>query len=283
VNLTKHTTHGLEFQSAYTYSKLLDDNQGQLSQDAAGTTVVYNLNTYIPKEDWGPAAFDVRQNWRFNALYHVPNIGSSMLAKLEHGWWVGTVVGVQTGSPFTITLSTNRDQSGEDNGSGGIDRPDVVTSGNLATIQAQTATAQTTAGCAANPAASPVCSYKPVVFNKSTVITGNPGQWYNPNMFALPALGLLGTESRNMLAGPGIATWDLNFNKDTALKILGEAGQLQFRAEFFNLLNHPNFGQPGLTAFTGTVTDLQEGSAETPIGTTTTNPREIQFSLKVLF
>ena len=275
VNLTKRAGHGLEFQSAYTYSKVLDDSQGQLSQDSSNTQ--YNLNPFNAMGDWGPANFDVRQNWRFNALYHIPNVGSGLLAKFQNGWWIGTIVGVQTGAPFDITINTNRDQSGENGGGGGIDRPNVVTSDNIAAIQ----TAATNA-CKAS-ASSPACGYTPVVFNKNTVITGNPNQWYNANMFALPAVGVPGNEGRNMLPGPGVATWDMSFNKNTALPFLGEAGQLQFRAEFFNLLNHPNFGQPGLTPFTGSLTNQQETPSVTPITTTTTDPREIQFSLKVLF
>ena len=53
---------------------------------------VYNTNPFDVQADRGPADFDVRQNWRFNALYHVPNVGSGLLAKLENGWWVGTIV-----------------------------------------------------------------------------------------------------------------------------------------------------------------------------------------------
>jgi hypothetical protein len=75
----------------------------------------------------------------------------------------------------------------------------------------------------------------------------------------------------------------MTFNKHTALPFLGGVGQLQFRAEFFNLLNHANFGQPPLTPFPGTIADQQEAPSVTAIAKTTTEPREIQFSLKVLF
>ena len=54
-------------------------------------------------------------------------------------------------------------------------------------------------------------------------------------------LGQLGTAGRNILTGPPERDWDFSLVKDTKLGFLGEAGMLEFRAEFFNVLNHPNF------------------------------------------
>ena len=60
----------------------------------------------------GPACSDVTHNLRFNVLYHIPNIKSdNFAAKMEHGWWVGTIWSAQTGYPFTPILGTNRSQS----------------------------------------------------------------------------------------------------------------------------------------------------------------------------
>jgi len=117
------------------------------------------------------------------------------------------------------------------------------------------------------------------------VIVGSPNEWYNPNMFTLQPTGTIGTVGRDSLTGPGLATWDINVNKDTHLRWLGEQGVLQFRAEVFNLLNKANFGLPNATAFSGTAGDLVEKPLATAgvISTTSTDPREFQFSLKLIF
>jgi hypothetical protein len=274
-NLTKRTSHGLQFQTAYTYSKLLDDTQGQVSQEVNAYSTMFVQNPFDPQADKGPSSFDVRQNLRFNTLYEMPALRSqSALAKFARGWWVGTIVGVQTGTPFNPLLGADREQSGIDGSAAGIDRPDVVTSANIGVV---TAEAQ----------ALGLTDYTPTIFNKKTVITHNPRQWFNPNMFALQPVGMPGNASRNLLTGPGYADWDFNVSKNTAMPFLGEQGELQLRAEFFNILNHTNFGMPtSTTVFPGTVTGGLQSSPESTAGgitTTAADPREIQFSVKVLF
>ncbi|HWF37123.1 MAG TPA: TonB-dependent receptor, partial [Candidatus Acidoferrales bacterium] len=262
VNLTKRVTHGLEFQSAYTWSKSLDDSQGELAPDVGGSQVLWIENPFNPKSDWGPSIFDIRQNWRFNVLYHLPAIqGDSFAAKALSGWWMGSIVAVQTGYPFSPLIGSDREQVGIFTGAN-IDRPSYVTSANLAQAQ---------------PGA--------VVYNHGSAIMGSPNEWYNPNMFTLQLTGTIGTVGRDSLTGPGLATWDINVNKDTHLRWLGEQGVLQFRAEVFNLLNKANFGLPNATAFSGTAGDLVEKPLATAgvISTTSTDPREFQFSLKVIF
>jgi len=109
-------------------------------------------------------------------------------------------------------------------------------------------------------------------------------------MFRLAPTGFLGNGSRGMLRGPGLSTWDLSLNKDTALPFLGESTKLQFRAEIFNLLNHANFSIPASIGrvFVGTLAD-PAGASEAPISnvgritTTATSSRQIQLALKVIF
>ena len=127
-----------------------------------------------------------------------------------------------------------------------------------------------------------------IPFNNATVITGNPKQWFNPLMFTPGPVGYLGTAGRDMLRGPHLSEFDLSVNKDTAAHFLGEAGQVEFRAEFFNIFNHPNFGMPVGNTYVGTVTDPSEYD-ETPISNsgaitnTVTTSRQIQLSLKLIF
>ena len=117
---------------------------------------------------------------------------------------------------------------------------------------------------------------------------GTPNLWFDPCAFAIEPLGTLGNEGRNIFPGPGLANLDFSVVKDTALPLLGEAGRLEFRAEFFNILNHPNFQMPANQVFSGSLTAQQD--VEAPVATagqiTTTGSytaRQIQFALKVLF
>ena len=238
VNLTKRVGHGLEFQSAYTYSKLLDDTEGLSNSDTSGSQTGQIEDPFNRKLEWGPGNFDVRQNWRFNALYHFPNHVQGFADKFVNGWWMGSIVAVQTGTPFSPLLSSDREQAGLAGTNGGLERPNYVTASNIAAI---TAAAQAAGLTTCPPNSSGCFPYNPVIYNPKTVITGNVQQWFNPNMFALQPVGTIGDVGRNTLTEPGLATWDFSVNKDTAVR-LGEAGRIQFRAELFNILNHPNFG-----------------------------------------
>jgi hypothetical protein len=117
-------------------------------------------------------------------------------------------------------------------------------------------------------------------FTASSIITGNPNQWFNPAAFTLPPLGVLGNLGRDVFTGPGIFDADVSFTKDTKIPEISEQFSLQFRAELFNIFNHPNFGLPATGAFTGS------GAVNASAGlitTTTTASRQIQFSLRVRF
>ena len=283
VNLTKKLSHGVQFQAAYTYSKLLDDTEGVANSDTSGSTTSQVEDPLDPILDYGPANFDVRQNLHFNVLYHLPDFVSrqSFTGKFVNGWWTGSIVSVQTGMPFSPLLASDREQAGLAGTNGGLERPSYVTAANVATIAAEAQAAGLTT-CPAN--SSGCIPYNPVVYNAKTVITHSVQQWFNPNMFALQPVGTIGDVGRNTLTEPGLATWDFSLNKDTALGMLGESGKLQFRAEFFNLLNHTNFGPAQNGGFlAGSVGDIVEQPSFTGLINTNTPSREIQFSLKAIF
>ena len=86
-----------------------------------------------------------------------------------------------------------------------------------------------------------MCNPNAVVYNPKTVTVGQPTEWFNYNMLTTAPWGQLGDVSRGILNGPSLIDWDFWVHKDTKVGFLGEAGSLQFRAEFFNILNHTNF------------------------------------------
>ena len=101
--------------------------------------------------------------------------------------------------------------------------------------------------------------------------------WYNPDCFQLQPAGTLGNAGRNIGTAPSYATLDINLAKDTKIT---ESMGVQFRAEFFNILNHTNFSTPTLGAFSSSgAPNPNAGTITSIIGTS----RQIQFALKVLF
>jgi hypothetical protein len=97
-----------------------------------------------------------------------------------------------------------------------------------------------------------------------------PRQWFDTSAFLLPALYSFGNSPRNGVIGPGLEEFDFSLQKDIAVK---EPVRLQFRAEAYNLFNHPNLNIPNRIAFTpnfGSISSAQDS-------------RQLQFALKLLF
>lgn len=108
------------------------------------------------------------------------------------------------------------------------------------------------------------------------VLLQNPREWFNPNAFILPVAGTYGNVGRSTLIGPGLADVDVSLFKNTAVS---ERASLQFRAEFFNVLNHANFGTPNATVFSNGTISASAGL----VTATATTSRQIQFGLKLIF
>jgi hypothetical protein len=101
--------------------------------------------------------------------------------------------------------------------------------------------------------------------------------WLNPAAFAVPSAGTFGNLGRNTIYGPGFAQLDLSLLKDTQIS---ESSKLQFRAEFYNFINHPNFAQPNTTFGTAAFGQVLSTFGNTlGIGTA----RQIQLALKLVF
>jgi hypothetical protein len=253
VVLQKRVGHGLEFEGAYTRSRVIDETQGQSNvqdcQTSGGLLGTYPLNTSV---DRGPACFNILNNWEINALYHFPDPvkGNGFLSKAANGWFMSSIVSIQSGQPFSPLIATNRSNSGVLQGGQG-DRPNINTP---ALIAKYFNSSVCTSMPGQPPAGNNACTYTPIPYDPNKVITGDPNNWINGAMFSLPpdctdpglttcstSVGQLGTALRNSLVGPPERNWDFSLVKDTKLGFLGEAGMLEFRAEFFNVINHPNF------------------------------------------
>lgn len=108
-------------------------------------------------------------------------------------------------------------------------------------------------------------------------ILGGPDLYFDPAVFALPTAGFYGNLGRNTMVGPGLVDFDFSLHKNTAIT---ERVGLQFRAELFNIFNHPNFGTPANLIFNSR--GVRQPTAGR-ITTTSNTSRQIQFALKLTF
>ncbi len=248
VSVVKRYAGGLRTQLSYTYARSIDDSSGINSQDFVNN-VQYVLDWYDRTLDRGLSAFHIKHNLTFNWTYDLPfgRKAKGVAGALLKGWQINNIGAIRSGVPFTVRLGFNR-------------------SGNLNT---------TSFSAHERPNVKPGSTINPIL--------GGPNLYYDPNAFEVPAANTRGTLGRNTLIGPGMIGIDASVGKSFPL---GENRALQFRAEVFNLPNHPNFAVPsGLVVFTGV---SPEGVATTPsaagrITSTVTDSRQIQLGLKLTF
>jgi hypothetical protein len=324
VVLQKRTSHGLELEAAYTRSRVIDETQGQSNvqdcQTSGGLLGVYPLDNSVDK---GPACFNILNNWEINALYHFPNFVKSngFLSKAANGWFISSIVSIQSGQPFTPVLASNRSNSGVLQGGQG-DRPNINTPALIAKYFRRTTNNGADGLCTWMPGDNPngpfgsvPCLYTPIPYDPNKVISGDPNNWFNGAMFSLPpstlspnseqppcffaappnncgpnTIGQLGTALRNSLTGPPERNLDFSIVKDTKLGFLGEGGMLEFRAEFFNVVNHPNFSGGthfNVQVFSSNAADTGPFSEQRRNGRANAEvqdgQREIQFALRIEF
>jgi hypothetical protein len=214
--------HGLTSITNYVWSKSLDNSSD--GEDFEPNAAQPNDSTR-PYLEYGPSNFNLPQRFTWILNYRFPDRGGSM-QKLKNGWGFDNTVSLQSGQPFQMNYNFEDDFSGSGEGD---DRPDVV---------------------------------GPITYHQN-----DPANFVNLSAFAIPctvspatdggtANGLasdcvpgtrhFGNEGRDSLHGPTFKQWDVAVFKDTALT---ERVKMQIRADFFNIVNHPNFANPFLPAF----------------------------------
>ena len=141
-------------------------------------------------------------------------------------------------------------------------------------------TSGTTAGCTfVNGIPGPFIPDRPNSVAPGQTL-GSPTLWFDPCAFAVPPSGFYGNLGRGTFIGPGTVNFDMSLGKSIPLKFR-EGTRLEFRSDFFNLFNRPNFADPA--------TQVLNANNNTPISTagqitkTVTSSRQLQFSLKLVF
>jgi hypothetical protein len=247
--LSHRFSKGLYFQSAYTYSKSIDD------VSTASVAFLTRVNNQTDaRASRGLSDFDRRQRFVTSAVYQLPFFsGSSGLTKAALGGWEASgVLILQSGSPITI-----------------LD-PAGGSSYALASTPSSTATFGPGFSCG-NALSSGSIQSRLLNWVKAAAYAPDPPATLSNGV---PSDGTLyGNTPRNCIIGPPQKNVDLTLGKTFKL---GELQNLRFRADFFNLFNHPSFANPAATS-------VSAAGGSAPITSVVGTPRLIQFSLKYSF
>lgn len=241
VTVRKQFSYGLTLQASYTWSKDLGDVNGS----AAGANEANSNNPMYLNQQYGPLYFNHPQRLIINYAYDLPfGKHDGALGYLANGWNISGVTTVQDGTPLTITDATGGSIFG------------------LSSSRAQMC---------------PGATYATAKTPGSTV--NNLNDYININAFCsndLPVIGNgtgFGNSGVGIFLGPGQFNFDFALLKTTRF---GERQALIFRAEAFNLFNHPQFANPG-----GLAVSTPQGFGA--ITNSSVNPRILQLGLKYIF
>jgi len=239
---TKSSKYGLYALIGYTYSRNHDNG----FTDGLGTTLGA---TYFPlpgwqQLDWGLSQINLDHDFTASVIYDLPfgkgrHFGAGWRGPVDAvagGWEMTVIEKVTSGFPVFVVDSANGSGVNFENNGNSLTRPNET----------------------CNPQ------------------SGSPSlsQWFNTSCFTAPADGELGNAPRTPVSGPGFANTDFSLIKHFPLGFR-EGARLDFRAEVFNLFNHPQFGLPGA--------DFNSPATFGVVNTTVNNPRLIQFALKLAF
>jgi len=272
LQLAKRMSHGFQLQGTFTWGKSIDTSSATVAGDAFGNSIS-SLNWFDMRLDRGLSDFNVGRTLVVNGTWDIPTAKSfSGPARwIADGWELGLILTVSDGVPFTPTWGTGDDpaltQNNDDwafpNRLGGPGCKTLTNPGNPNNyVKTQ---------CFAIPTAPDAAFF-----------TANNCQ--GGDLTNLQCFNLRGNAGRNILIGPGITNLDFSIFKNNRIKRISENFNVQFRAEIFNIMNHPNFAPP-------TVPDnsdifLSDGTLSGGAGllTRTTIPeRQIQFAIKFIF
>ena len=269
--IQKRMAHGIQVQTSFTWGRSIDTSSSSGVGDTFSNSIASPL-WFDMKAERGLSDFNVSKTLVINGTWEVPTAKSlkGPASWVANGWELGVIFKASDGVPFTPTFGTDGDPQGL-NSSDPWAFPDRLGGSGCATLtNPGNPNNYIKTQCFAVPTAPSQAFYNANC--DSTV--GNPS--------LLQCFNLRGNAGRNILIGPGEVNLDFSVFKNNRVPRISETFNAQFRAEFFNVLNHANFSVP----VTPDNTDIFD-SMGTPSGgaglltSTTTTAREIQFALKI--
>ncbi|MGH9355577.1 MAG: TonB-dependent receptor domain-containing protein [Terriglobia bacterium] len=245
VQVEKTMSHGIQLQGSYTFSKNIDYGSGSVASDPYRNSIS-SLLYFCMKCKKSLSDTNIAHDLTVNGVWDIPSPSffTGPEKSILGGWEAGGILTMETGSPFTVR------QVGDPVGQNSTDPfsyPDRLVA----------------PGCA-NP-----------------VNPQNANDYIKLQCFAPPNPSTrFGNAGRNTLTGPGLIEFDFSLMKNFPFQAISENFNAQFRAEFFNLANRPNFTSPNdNTAIMDNTGAIQANAGA--ITLTNTTARQIQFSLKL--
>ena len=245
------TWHGLSGFAGYTWSKSLDDASDAIDFNFA--TVAFPQDSNNLAAEHGPSNFDTRHRFTAAFTYQVPKLFGPK--RFAEGWAINTIITAQSGRPVPIVSANDTSAFFNDNfntRSNFHQRPNVV--------------------AGVNP------------INSNWDAAPDFIGYLNGAAFEQPADGTFGNLGRNAIFGPKF--WNVDFSLSKSTQIFDRLN-LQFRAEFFNIFNHPNFALPNFfvdpgSTQQGLITQTPD-QAQTNPGLGGGGPRVVQLGVKLIF
>jgi carboxypeptidase family protein/TonB-dependent receptor-like protein len=255
----KRLSHGLRFNTSYTLAKNIDFGGGQGgtkgAENSGGGSSFRSANYYDMKGEKGLSSLHVKHNFTVAYSYDLP-LGANQrwgsqwagwMDRVAGGWSLSGSTSLRTGQPVTIG----------------------ITGGSTAGLTGRS-------GCLAE------CDYRPDLIpggnNNPVKDNWTPESYFDPTQFVLQPIGFFGNAGRNTIIKPSVKNFNVSFAKDSRIS---EGKSVEFRAEFFNLFNHPNFGAPNANIFRTAAGDYSATAGR--ITTLNNEMRQVQFALKLTF
>ena len=250
--MEKRSRNGLAFNASYTWSRNIDNGGGagiKGAEQISGAASFAVYNGHDLSSERGLSSLHVAHNFILGYSYELPfgpgrrwgNQSSGPVKYVMGGWSVNGTNTIRSGLPVNIQMTPRQ--------SGCVaqscnERPDLRPGGN----------------------------------NNPVLDHWKPERYFDPSNFVVQPLGFFGNIGRNTMIRPGQLNLNLSLTKDNRV---GEGKNLEFRAELFNFLNHPNFGAPNNNVFQDATGTLDPNAGR--ITTTSTPMRKIQLGLKLIF
>src|SRR5712671_3992255 len=258
--MAKTMSHGFQVQGSYTWSKCIDMGSGGMLGDPYANSLS-SLMFFNRGGRRGPCDFNIAHNFVVNYLWHppTPKFGGVAGQHVLGGWEFGGVILASTGSPFTAVVG------GDPLGQNSSDPKDF---------------AQRLSGPGCDHPVNPgsVTNYiKVECFGPPVAPASFAGLCQPAAGSSIPntCMNLFGNSGRNTLVGPGLLNVDFSVFKNNYVPRISEAFNVQFRAEFFNLMNHPNFQAPTKNSAVLSTDGSPVTTGAGAIDTTSTTSRQI--------